>query len=43
MITTNNRAAYRYARVSTEKYSGGYGMSRQADNSVHFVKNQYDK
>lgn len=43
MITTNNRAAYRYARVSTEKYSGGYGMTRQAGNPMYFVKNQYDK
>ena len=43
MITTNNRAAYRYARVSTEKYSGGYGISRQASNPIDYVKNQFDK
>lgn len=43
MITTNNRAAYRYARVSTEKYSGGYGMSRHPGNPIDYVKNQSDK
>ncbi|CNB53277.1 recombinase family protein [Yersinia intermedia] len=43
MISTNNRTSYCYARVSSETQGSGYGMSRQADSLLDYVKNYEDK